>query len=91
MGFPVESEKVEGPATCIGFLGLVQDTIAMEVRLPADKLEELTRKWASRKAGKKREMLSLLGILNHACKAVWQGRSFLRRLIDTAESVHLYA
>jgi len=31
--------------------------------------------------------LSLLGILNHACKAVRAGRSFLRRLIDLSTSV----
>ena len=89
-GIPIEEEKKEGPATCIGFLGMEIDTMAMQVRLPADKLQrlrELTQSWAGRKAGKKRELLSLLGVLNHACKAVWQGRSFLRRLIDLASSV----
>ena len=30
----------------------------------------------------KRELLSLIGSLSHACKAVRAGRSFLRRLID---------
>lgn len=35
-----------------------------------------------RKACKKRDLLSLIGVLSHACKAVRAGRSFLRRLID---------
>jgi len=33
-------------------------------------------------ACRKRELLSLFGLLNHACKAIWAGRSFVRRLID---------
>ncbi len=57
----------------------------MEVRLPQAKLEQLTitlATWRGRKAGKKRDLLSLIGSLSHACKAVRAGRSFLRRLID---------
>jgi hypothetical protein len=34
------------------------------------------------KVAKKREVLSLIGILSYACKALRVGRSFLRRLID---------
>ena len=33
-------------------------------------------------SSKARELESLIGILNHACKVVRPGRSFLRRLID---------
>lgn len=39
-------------------------------------------KWRGRKACQKRELLSLIGVLSHACKAVRAGRSFLCRLID---------
>ena len=81
----MEDGKTEGPSTTISFLGMELDTIAMEIRLPADKLQrlqKLTREWQGRKAGSKREFLSLIGILQHAAKAVRQGRSFLRRLID---------
>ena len=34
-------EEDEGPATTIGFLGLELDTMALEIRLPADKLGRL--------------------------------------------------
>lgn len=37
----MELEKNEGPATTIGVLGLELDTVALEVRLPQDKLENL--------------------------------------------------
>lgn len=40
-GLPVEPEKNEGPATTVGVLGLEQDTAALEVRLPQDKLARM--------------------------------------------------
>ena len=89
-GTPLEQDKVEGPATCLPFLGIELDTKAMEIRLPADKLLQLRQtlgEWTGRKAGRKRALLSLIGLLNHACKAVRQGRSFLHRLINVAASV----
>ena len=38
VGFPVISEKVVGPSTVIDFLGFIIDTLAMEFRLPDEKL-----------------------------------------------------
>ena len=80
VGLPTEPEKDEGPATTISFLGLELDTVALETRLPEDKLTRLRAelsKWRDRKACRKRELLSLIGSLSHACKAVRAGRSFL--------------
>ena len=85
LGLQAEPEKDEGPATIISFLGLELDTVALEIRLPAEKLDRLREelhRWRERKACRKRELLSLIGSLSHACKAVRAGRSFLRRLID---------
>ena len=81
MGLPTEPEKDEGPATVIPFL----DSAALEIRLPEEKFSRLRAelaRWRGRKACRKRELLSLIGLLSHACKAVRAGRSFLRRLID---------
>ncbi len=85
LGLPPEPEKDEGTATCITFLGIEIDTVAMELRLPKDKLAWLTSDlegWRGRKACKKRDLLSLIGVLSHACKVVRAGRTFLRRLIE---------
>ena len=41
LGLPPEPEKDEGPATRLTFLGIEIDTVAMELRLPADKLARL--------------------------------------------------
>ena len=87
LGVPVAPEKIEGPSTRIKFLGLEVDTVAMEVRLPDDKLNDLkacVQNTINRK-GKKitlRELQSLIGKLNFACRAIAPGRAFLRRLID---------
>ena len=40
---PVEDGKTEGPSTTISFLGMELDTITMEIRLPADKLQCLQK------------------------------------------------
>eukprot|EP00112_Aurelia_sp_Birch-Aquarium-sp1_P012765 Seg2688.4 transcript_id=Seg2688.4/GoldUCD/mRNA.D3Y31 product="hypothetical protein" protein_id=Seg2688.4/GoldUCD/D3Y31 len=61
-----------------------------ELRLPEEKvlkIRENIRPWAGGKAGKKRELLSLIGRLQHCWQAVVLGRPFLRRLIDRAHSV----
>ena len=84
-GTPLEEDKC-----VISFLGMELDSQKMEIRLPADKLERLRQlltDWKGRKAGKKRELLSLIGYLQHASKAVRQGPSFLRRLIALSTAV----
>ena len=92
LGVPVAPEKVEGPVTCLKFLGLEVDTVAMQVRIPKDKLEDLRENitFVLNKAGRKitlRELQSLIGKLNFACKAILPGRAFCRRLIDATIGV----
>ena len=67
------------------------DTIKGELRLPANKLERLQAllwEWGDRKSCTRRELESLIGLLNHACKVVRPGRSFLRRMIDLLHAMH---
>ena len=69
----------------ITFLGMELDSVALEIRLPQEKLSQLKAvlaSWRGRKVCRKRDLLSLIGLLSHACKVVRAGRSFLRRLID---------
>ncbi len=85
LGLSPEPEKDEGPDTAISFTGIEIDSIAMELKLPAEKLSRLKAELGylrKRKACKKRELLSLLGLLAHASKVVRAGRTFVRRLID---------
>ena len=70
---PLEVHKTVVPTTCLTFLGITIDTAANKLRLPAEKLAKLKTlfsEWVDRKACSRRELESLLGSLNHACKMV---------------------
>ena len=85
LGVPLAPEKQDGPAEVLTFLGIEIDTIRQELRLPAEKLQRLLQTvnvWESRKVCTKKELESLIGILQHACKVIRPGRSFLRRAIS---------
>ncbi len=91
LGIPIANHKTEGPATEVTFLGIVMDSVREELRLPQDKLTRLTAllaEWQAWRTCTRKELESLIGILNHACKVVRQGRSFLRRMIDLLQVVH---
>ena len=78
-------DKLEGSYTCLTSLGIELDTVAGELRLPTKKLhhlEKMLREWHNRKACPRKELESLIGSLNHACKVIRPRRSLLRRIID---------
>ena len=93
LGIPIAEHKRDGPTTCLIFLGIEVDTIAGQLRLPADKLDRLQtllHEWGDRKACQRRELESLVGFLNHACKVVRCGRTFLRRMLDLLHGVPMH-
>ena len=88
LGVRVSQHKVEGPSSAIIFWGILLETEKLEARLPEAKLRRLLtllrRAW---RRCKKRELLSLIGHLQHASKVIPAGRSFLKRMIDTSTLV----
>ena len=90
LGALVAMEKVAGPTTTLPFLGLILDSIRQEIRLPPEKLQEILHLldlWATHKNTTKRELLSLIGKVSFAARAVPAGRLFLRRLIMLSTTV----
>ena len=82
---PVASDKVEGPSTCLKFLGIQIDTQWRCLRLPQDKLadlKQLVSNWIEKKSCSLADLQSLVGKLQHACKVVRPGRTFLRRMFE---------
>ena len=80
LGVPQALENTEGT-----FPGIWLDVEAMELHLPAEKLTRLAAlvsQWQGRKKSQKRELLSLIGQLQHVCRVVKPGRSFLNPMID---------
>lgn len=85
LGVPIAEEKTMGPSTCIQFLGLELDTVAMLVRIPESKVSEICEKIVlllSMKKAQLHQIQSLIGSLNFACRAIIPGRAFSRRLTD---------
>ena len=85
LGIPIESEKNEGPATTLSVLVIKFDTEDLILCLPNTKLTLLRQQvqtWQGRKCCTKRELLSLIGSLQHATSVVKPGHAFVGRMID---------
>ncbi|KAM9319605.1 uncharacterized protein PAF06_003991 [Gastrophryne carolinensis] len=82
-GVPVAHEKTEGPASSIKFLGIEIDTVEGVCRLPADKVQDLETGLEGILGLRKirlKQLQSVLGKLNFACRVLPMGRVFMRRL-----------
>ena len=89
LGLPIVLEKLVWPSTVVTFLGIEIDSVAQELRLPQAKLARIQatiRYWEGRRTASKRDLQSLIGLLNHAAAVVRPGRTFLRQLIDTMKT-----
>ena len=70
LGVPIAKHKREGPVTCLTFLGIEVDTMAMQLRLPVEKvrrLQGLLSDWGDRKTCEWRELESLIGLHARWC------------------------
>ena len=62
----------------------------MTLRLPQEKITELRsllEEWQTKKVCLTKDLQSLVGKLQHACKVVCPGRTFLRRMFDLLKGV----
>ena len=82
IGVRIAAEKTVGPSQRLTFAGIELDTVAMEARLPEDKLakcKHAIQNLLGRTSTTLRELQVTIGLLNFACLVVVSGRSFLRR------------
>jgi hypothetical protein len=73
------------PCTSLPEIGLVIDTVRIELRLDMVRLMKLhagMAGWSQRHTAAERAIQSLLGVLNFEAKNVLPGRLFLRRMTD---------
>ena len=87
LGIPHATEKVVGPLATLQFPGIQLDTVHMEARLSAETLSRIDMVIQDRhlkRNATKREILSLVGLLQHATKVVRPGRIFVRCMYSTA-------
>lgn len=90
LGLSESRDKAVAPSTTMTYLGVEFDSVAMEMRVPADKLQEIKseiRIWLRRKAITKKELQSLLGKLFWISKVVKHSRVFLGRMLEQLRSM----
>ena len=86
LGVPLAEDKTVGPCTVLCFLGFEIDTIEMTIKIPSQKVLDIRVKLFSVLQNRKitlRQMQSLIGSLQFACRAIRPGRAFCRRLISS--------
>lgn len=90
LGFQISWHKVIGPTQKLVFLGVELDTYRCEMALPPAKLAELHQvvsTFLTRRRASKKQLQQLAGKLNWACRVVYGGRTFLRRILDMMNSL----
>ena len=90
IGIPIAEGKTQGPSQVLEFMGILLDTVKMEARLPPDKIAKLNaclNEFERKKSCTLKELQSLIGTLNFACKVVPPGRPFLQRMIALTRNV----
>ena len=90
LSIPIAMDKVEGPTRALTFLDLELDSTLQQICLLQDKLTDLLtelQSWLDRKKTTKCHLLSLIGKLAFAAKAIPAGRLFVRSLITLSTRV----
>ena len=84
LGLSESLDKAVKPTQVLTYLGIVFDTVKLEMRIGKDKCDELAldlKKWFTRKVAKKSELQSILGKLPWVSRAVKFSRCFVARII----------
>ena len=85
LNVPIAPNKTYAASTTLEFLGVLLDSQKMIACLPPDKLARTKlelRSWQSKKSCTFRELQSLIGTLQFACRVLVPGRAFLQRMIN---------
>ena len=83
LDIPIEVSKLEGPSTCLTFLGIEVDRVSFQLCLPKGKLASLKDSLSGMVEPRtitKKDLQSLTDLLQFATRVVRPGRPFLRRL-----------
>ena len=88
--FPYSRGEGRRPSSRLTFLGIEIDSNALVLRLPHDKLTALqgqVASWKDRWRCTRSDLQSLARSLQHACKVMRPGRTFLRRVYELLRGV----
>ena len=91
LGLRESKSKAHLPSTCMPYLGVEFDTMAMVMRVPAEKVEEIRSElssWARKTTASKKGLQQLLGRLFWVSRCVKFSRGFMARLLTQLKSMH---
>ena len=91
LGLRESKSKAHPPSTCMPYLGVEFDTLAMVMRVPAEKVEEVRtelNKWARKTTASKKGLQQLLRRLFWVSRCVKYSRGFMSRLLIQLKSMH---
>jgi hypothetical protein len=89
---PIKHSKTVHPCNSVVVHGFLLDTISMHVIFPPEKIHKTTvllQDFSRKRRITLRELQSICGLLNFACRAVAPGRTFLRRIIDLTRGLRM--
>ena len=92
LDIPIAPGKTFPPSTSLEFMGILLDSHTMEARLPQDKLTRTKHallQWSLKKSATLRDLQSLIGTLQFACRVIAPGRPFLQRIIHLTKGLKL--
>ncbi len=90
-GFEVQKIKTVGPAKVLEFLGIVLDCILCQLRISAERLQEVSdmlSECLEKRKATKRDLLAIVGKLQFCARVIRDGKFFIRRIIDLSKEVH---
>ena len=92
LGLAINWKKVDDPCNIITFLGIQLNSVNLSLSLPEPKLMELKHlldSFKSKVRASKKQLQSLAGKLNWACRVVRGGRVYLRRVLNLMNLLNL--
>ena len=92
LGFAINWSKVEDPCNIITFLGIQLDSHKLIISLLQDKFVnfiDILLEFKDKKHASKKQLQSLAGRLNWACRVVRGGRIYLRRVLNAMNQLKL--
>ena len=84
LGLTVSAKKLVAPSTQVTSLGIVVDTVALSMYIPAEKLaviKSICSEWSSKQICTKKELQSLFDLLLYVAKCIKYARYFLNRML----------
>ena len=91
LGLRESKSKAHPPSTCMPYLGVEFDTVAMVMRVPPEKVAELQdeiSRWSRKTTTTKKNLQQLLGKLFWVARCIRFSRGFMSRLLIQLKSMH---